>query len=249
MRAVILAAGRGSRLGSLTDERPKCLVELAGRSLLERQLDTLHAAGVHEVAAVTGYRAEQIAARVPRTFHAPHWQETNMVTSLTAARSWLTTGPCLVGYGDIFYDTDTAVRLADASGDGLAVAYDPHWLTLWSRRFQDPLDDAESFRLSPEGHLTEIGRRPRHVDDVQGQYMGLLRFTPHSWATVETYLAELGPVRRDALDMTSLLQALVERGESIRAIACTGAWGEVDSPSDLALYEAHSAPVEPPRPN
>ncbi|MEV0637664.1 phosphocholine cytidylyltransferase family protein [Streptomyces sp. NPDC050619] len=243
MHAVILAAGRGSRLGALTDERPKCLVELDGRSLLDRQLDVLRQAGATEIAAVTGYRADQVAAHVPTAFQAPRWHETNMVVSLTAARDWLSSAACLVAYGDIFYTAATAERLLRTEGDELAVAYDPDWLRLWSLRFEDPLDDAESFRMTPDGRLLEIGRTPHRVEDVQGQYMGLLRFTPRSWAAVEDHLVRLDPPRRDALDMTSLLQALIETGETVRAVARTGEWGEIDSPSDLAVYQGRLAAV------
>ncbi|RAG86345.1 phosphocholine cytidylyltransferase family protein [Streptacidiphilus pinicola] len=238
MHAVILAAGRGSRLGAHTDTRPKCLVDLHGRSLLQHQLAALGDAGVTGIAAVTGYQAEQIAAHVPTTFHAPRWQQTNMVVSLTAARPWLSTRPCLVAYGDIFYSASTAAALFHAPGENLAIAYDPGWLELWRARFADPLDDCETFRLDAGNSLLEIGRTPTDTGDVQGQYMGLLRFTPSSWAQVEEHLDGLGDGQRDALDMTSLLGALVARGVTVDCVARTGPWGEVDTPGDLEVYSA-----------
>jgi choline kinase len=241
VRAVILAAGRGSRLGRHTDDQPKCLVEVGGRSLLDRHLETLSAAGAAEIAVVTGYRAASLAARVPVTFHAPRWQETNMVVSLTAAAPWLRAAPCLVVYGDIFATAATAAALAAAPGD-LAIAYDPHWLDLWSRRFTDPLEDAETFRLRGDGTVSEIGGRAASVDEIEGQYMGLLRFTPAVWRRVEKYLDALAPRARDALDMTALLRALIATGEPVRAVPRIGPWGEIDHSSDVALYSTSADP-------
>ncbi|MFE3186556.1 phosphocholine cytidylyltransferase family protein [Streptomyces violascens] len=235
MRAVILAAGRGSRLGPYTDDRPKCLVEVDGRSLLDLHLDTLAEVGVTEVGIVTGYRAADLTGRGPVTFHAPRWSETNMVVSLTAASAWLRTAPSLVLYGDVFATAATVTALAAAGGD-LAITYDPHWLDLWSRRFVDPLDDAETFRLRADGTLAEIGLRAASTDEIQGQYMGLLRFTPAVWGRVEEVLSGLPPQQRDAMDMTTLLRTLIAAGEQIRTVPRIGPWGEVDHPDDVALY-------------
>lgn len=234
MRAVILAAGRGSRLGQYTEDRPKCLIEVGGRTLLERHLDAL-AGGVEEIAIVTGYRAADLAGRVPVSFHAPRWQETNMVVSLTAAAGWLRDTSCLVLYGDVFTTAETVAALAAAPGD-LAIAYDPHWRDLWSRRFANPLDDAETFRLHADGTVAEIGQRAATVEEIEGQYMGLLRFTPAVWRRVEALLGSLTPRERDGLDMTALLRTLIAAGEPVHAVARIGPWGEVDSPDDVALY-------------
>lgn len=67
--------------------------------------------------------------------------------------------------------------------------------------------------------------------------MGLLKFTPHSWENVETLLTTLDPQTRDRLDMTGLLRRLLQQGLSIETIGTDGQWGEIDNPSDLALYE------------
>jgi choline kinase len=236
MKAIILAAGRGSRMRQLTDDRPKCLVPLRGKPLLEWQLEALAAAGLHDVAIVTGYRRELLAERGLVEFHNPRWAETNMVSSLACAREWLEAGPCIVSYSDIFYGAP-AVRALVACPAALAVAYDPDWLALWTRRFGDPLLDAETFRLTPERTLAEIGGKPRTVAEVEGQYMGLLRFTPQGWAEMSRIRAALPPRERDAMHMTGTLQKMVEAGRlAIAAVPCAGEWGEVDSGEDLQAY-------------
>jgi choline kinase len=234
-KGIVLAAGRGTRLGVLTEERPKCLVPLGGRPLLDWQRAALAAAGVDELAVVTGYRSDALAGPWT-TFHAPRWSETSMVVSLCAAAAWLRASPCVVTYGDIVFSAATVRRLLSASGD-LVIAYDPTWLDLWSVRFRDPLEDAETFRLAEDGSVAEIGGRPAAASEIEGQYMGLLRFTPAGWAAAEALVDALPPDARDALDMTGLLQRLVEAGRRVAAVPRLGDWAEVDSASDLAAYE------------
>ncbi len=237
MKAIILAAGRGSRMKSLTDERPKCLVELRGKPLLEWQLESLRAAGISDIAVVTGYKRELLAERGLSEFHNPRWAETNMVSSLACAESWLQGEPCIVSYSDIFY-SPVAVQSLINSDATLAVTYDPNWLQLWTERFGDPLLDAETFRLTATHTLAEIGNKPQSVDDVQGQYMGLLRFTPEGWAEVVRLRAELSPQQRDSMHMTNTLQRVIDAGRvPIEAVAYTGEWGEVDSSEDLSVYQ------------
>lgn len=237
MKAIILAAGRGSRMKSLTDERPKCLVELRGKPLLEWQLESLRAAGISDIAVVTGYKRELLAERGLSEFHNPRWAETNMVSSLACAESWLQGQPCIVSYSDIFY-SPVAVRSLINNDAALAVTYDPNWLQLWTERFGDPLLDAETFRLTASHTLAEIGNKPQSVDDVQGQYMGLLRFTPEGWAEVVRLRAELSPQQRDSMHMTNTLQRVIDAGRvPIEAVAYTGEWGEVDSSEDLSVYQ------------
>ena len=236
MKGIILAAGRGSRMKTLTDDRPKCLVELNGKSLLDRQIASLRAAGLTELGIVTGYRRELLADRGLVEFHNPRWAETNMVASLECAQEWLLEGPCIVSYSDIFYSSEAVVSLMHCDAP-LAVTYDPNWLAMWERRFGDPLLDAETFRLSSRQTLVEIGNKPASVGEVEGQYMGLLRFTPDGWKAIARIREGLNPDSRDRMHMTGTLQQLIDRGKlAITAIPYVGEWGEIDSVEDLQNF-------------
>jgi len=236
MKAVILAAGRGSRMAERTDAKPKCLSLLAGRTLLDWQLEALRAAGIGDIGIVRGYRGELLAPPGVALFDNPRWQQTNMVGSLACAAGWLAADDCIVSYADIVYPGASVRALAAAPGD-LVVAYDLDWLRLWRRRFADPLADAETFRVDAAGRLTEIGARAASVAEIMGQYMGLLRFTPRGWQTAAAHLARLPAAERDRLDMTALLRGLLGAGVPIATLALQGQWLEVDSGSDLELYE------------
>jgi choline kinase len=237
MRAVILAAGRGSRMGQLGGDRPKCLVELAGKTLIERQIAALRRGGVDEIGVVRGYRAELIGFPGLSYFANERWAETNMVMSLAAAAPWLRSGPVIVSYADIFYRSELVRGLAAAPGQ-LVISYDRAWRRLWTRRFADPLADAETFRIDAAGQLLEIGGKTTRIENIEGQYMGLLKFTPPAWSAIEALLSTLDGAIRDRLDVTALLRRLLSGNQlSIGTFATDGQWGEIDNPEDLALYQ------------
>lgn len=236
MRAVILAAGRGSRLGEATQDRPKCLVPLGGKPLIEHQIAALSRGGASKIGIVRGYLADRISIPNATYFENPRWAQTNMVMSLVAAAPWLRSEPVLISYADIFYGQQVVRDLASAPGD-LVVAYDRDWCKLWSRRFADPLSDAETFRTDPRGNLLEIGRRASRIEEIEGQYMGLLKFTPPAWTAVELLLSGADAKTRDAMDMTTLLRTLLDSGFPIRTIGTDTQWGEIDNSGDLELYE------------
>ena len=237
MRAIILAAGRGSRMGSVGDERPKCLVELENKPLIERQIAALRRGGVDEIGVVRGYRAELIDYPGLIYFSNERWAETNMVMSLAAAAAWLRSGPAIVSYADIFYRGELVRGLAAAPGQ-LVISFDRAWRHLWTRRFADPLADAETFRIDAEDRLLEIGGRTNRIEDIEGQYMGLLKFTPPAWIVIESLLGKLDAATRDRLDMTGLLRRLLaENAFPIGTFGADGQWGEIDNQEDVALYQ------------
>ena len=100
------------------------------------------------------------------------------------------------------------------------------------------MTDAETFRLSSQGSLTEIGNKPQSLAEVEGQYMGLLRITPAGWAEIQRVRALLSPAEADRMHMTGTLQRVIAASRvPVEAIPYEGTWGEVDSGEDLAAYQ------------
>lgn len=243
MRVIVLAAGASRRLGALTRDRPKSLLPLVGRPLLERQLAVLAHLGLDDVTIVTGWQPEQLQALGRPTRHNPAFATSNMVASLMCAADLLDGGDdVLVSYADIVYEPRVAAALiaADAS---LAVAVDAGWLRLWRARSDDPLADAETLRLSDDGHVLELGKRPRTLGEIEAQYMGLIRIGAAAAPRVVAAWEALEPAGhydgkdRANMYMTSFLQHLVDGGWPLRAVVVEGGWLEVDRASDLVAYE------------
>jgi len=236
MKGIILAAGRGSRMGPLTDERPKCLTELAGRTLLEWQIEAMRKAGVRGVLIVGGYQQAHLEGYGCEVIANPRWDQTNMVASLMCAAKVLEQETCIVSYSDIVYHPDAVQRLAGLNAE-IAISYDSRWRELWEARFDDPLGDAETFR-EHNGRLTDIGRKTSDISDICGQYMGLLKFSPVGWERTVRLIGTHDGSTIDRLDMTTLLQKLIGENIAIRVVEVEGRWCEVDTEQDLDLYVA-----------
>jgi L-glutamine-phosphate cytidylyltransferase len=231
MKAIILAAGRGSRMGILTDDGPKCLLKLKGIPLIEYQVKALKCAGVSEIALVTGYKSELLTSYGIKNFYNAQWNTTNMVYSLSCAREWLDESDCIISYSDIIYKSYIIKELmaCDAS---LAVAYDPNWLSVWEKRFENPLDDAETFKINKDEYLTEIGRKAHSLNEIEGQYMGLLKFKKGYFAR---YRELLGTQLTQTTDMTTFLYFLIKMNIKIRGIKNKDQWFEFDNAKDISL--------------
>lgn len=239
---LILAAGRGSRLGQLTEALPKCLLRLGGRRLLDWQIRAFQIAGIERIGVVRGYRGRMIDDRRLEFFENPEWQRSNVVRSLLSARSWLQSHPAIVCYGDVLVRPRTISLLRDCNGD-IALTYDRMWRRLWEERFERPETDAENFRAA-EGQVVEIGGKPVALEQVEGQFMGLVQFTPQGWLQAESFFQRTPSAQVLRMDMTSLLSRLIADGVPVAAVPVDGGWCEVDTARDLDFYRRRIAAAE-----
>lgn len=247
MRAIILAAGEGTRLRPHTLTVPKCMVELAGVSLLERQLAVLKACGVDDIIICTGYRAEVVRRLGLPTRHNIRFDRTNMVGTLMCAADLLDGGDdVLITYADIVFEPRVIQALLAAEGD-FATTVDRQWLKLWSLRQEDPLEDAETLKLDPSGDIVEVGKKPKSLAEIEAQYMGLILARAPMAPKLASFWRSLEPAGPfdgrdlDNMFMTSFLQALIDTGHPLRAVPVAGGWIEVDTTTDLDRYAAMAA--------
>lgn len=236
IKAIILAAGEGTRLRPYTLDKPKCLVEVDGRSLLERQLAVLSSENIEPVIMIGGYRAEMLNRPGVELRINPRYAETNMVWTLFCAESDLE-GDILICYGDIVYSKYILQALLQSDAD-IAVTVDLEWEPYWRARNEEPLDDAETLKLHPDGSIYEIGRKPQSLDDIEGQYMGLIKLSQDGVNALKEvfYTAQteglLGKPIENAY-MTDLLQVVINSGYTVQSVPIKGGWVEVDTVSDL----------------
>jgi len=231
-RAIILAAGRGSRMGRETANKPKCFNRLAGKRLLDWQIKSLNAVNIHDILIVRGYKGEMFDGHIKKVDN-PKWQETNMVYSLFCANAF--NGNTIVSYSDIVYKKDHVEHLLNYKAD-IVITADCQWKDLWSIRFENPLDDAETFNY--EGQvLKEIGEKADDINQIHAQYMGLIKITQIGWEVMHSFYNTLPQERKDRIDMTSFLNMLVANGVRVEIVFVNGGWCEVDEYSDIIAYE------------
>jgi L-glutamine-phosphate cytidylyltransferase len=237
MKAIILAAGTGTRLFPYTKDRPKCLVEVNGITLLDRQLAILSAAGIHEVIVIGGYCADALEERVPVLRRNPLYSDTNMVSTLFCAESDLI-GTCIVSYGDIVYSRKILSELLKADDD-ISVTIDMNWKPYWYARSENPIEDAETLKINKDGLIGEIGQKPNTLEEIEGQYMGLMKFSEKGTEALKDAYHESckkGDIRGKKIEkayMTDLLQLMIDSGHKVKAVPVSDYWVEIDTIEDL----------------
>jgi phosphoenolpyruvate phosphomutase len=250
VRAVIIAAGSGKSLLPLTEDRPKCMLDIKGRTILERQVDTLRACGVQDIVVVRGYRKDQVTVPGVRYFDNDRYEETGELASLFAAAPALS-GRVLFLYSDILFERSVLERLLRAEAD-CAVVVDRAWVDQRDRLLPlaKPLDlvvtehaPAAGLRALGDGGddtLVTVGARVA-PERANGEFIGMALFSERgtqamrdAWEAARAAdprgFHEADRVEHAAF--TDLLQELVTRGERVRCVDVYKGWLEVDTFED-----------------
>ena len=247
MKAIILAAGRGSRLKPYTTTSPKCLTELGGMTLIERQLQTLRNGGIEDIIIITGFQSDQLKLHETRQIHNSFWATTNMVESLFCAENEFG-NDLIVCYSDIVYEPSVLGALLLCTND-ISVVVDRKWRKYWEYRFDDPLSDAESLKIDSSGHITDIGSPTNDINSIEAQYIGLMRFQNEGINVIRDarsrFLTQTRPWMThhpvEKAYMTDLLMEVILMGSPVKAVPIDNGWLEVDTVSD---YETLSRDFE-----
>ncbi len=246
-RVIILCAGQGTRLRPVTDKQPKCMVPVAGRPLIEWQIEAIREAGIDDIVLVGGYRAEELQHLGLPIVINKRFNCTNMVYSLWCARKFFGDG-FVMAYGDIAYTSHVLSSLLK-SVCPISVVVDRSWLSYWKMRTENVLEDAESMSIREDGYIRSIGQKVNRVIDIEGQYIGLVQFTSAGVDILcdvaeKEMMANLNNKSILSYDnsfeqmyMTDLLQGLIQTGELISPVWIDSEWVEVDTLRDIDIAD------------
>ena len=238
MKAIILSAGQGSRLGHLVDDRPKCLIDFNGRSLLDRQLDALEANGVHEAVVVTGFHDELVSEAIARrsggpavrTIYNPFYKVADNTGSLFMAREELT-GDCLVWNGDTLVSNALMKRVVGNDRTGICVTIDR----------KDGYDEDDMKVVEEGGRLKAIGKR-LELATVNAESIGLLAFRSGG---AEQFREAIERAMRSPEGTTiwylRVIHQIAQSGDVWTLDIRGEQWGEVDFPADVEAARALTA--------
>ncbi len=222
-QAVILAAGRGSRMGIATDHRPKCLLPIGDGTLLDHQLEVLSAAGVGRVWIVAGYEAEQVSKAAggrAEIIYNDEWAETNSLYSLWLCRDNCVAGSLLVLNCDVLAHSDVVSRLLTHPGS--AFSYD-------SRSGHDD----EHMKVDLEGGWLTSMSKILPLERVKGENVGILRFdglgVPYLFLEADSLVGAGGRDLWLASAVERLARRIQVRGVDVSDLP----WCEIDFPDDL----------------
>ena len=238
MKAIILSAGQGSRLGHLVDDRPKCLIDFNGRTLLDRQLDTLEANGVDEAVVVTGFHDELVQQAIARrsggpkvrTVFNPFYKVADNTGSLYMAREELS-GDCLVWNGDTLVSKALMAKVVGNARNGICVTID---------RKAEGYDDDDMKVVEDGGRLNAIGKRIS--EGVNAESIGLLAFRAGGAEQFrEAIEAAMRTPEGTTIWYLRVINRIAQSGDVWTLDISGEEWGEVDFPPDVDNARALTA--------
>lgn len=250
VRAIIIAAGSGKSLLPLTEDRPKCLLDIKGRTLLERQLESLRECGIHDVVVVRGYQKAKVALSGIRYYDNDRYEETGELASLFAAEQELD-GRVLFLYSDILFDPAVLQKLLRSRAD-LAIVVDRAWMDQRDRLLPlaKPLDLVVTSNPPPPGlrslpaedgdTLVRVGQRVP-PDEATGEFIGMALFSERGSRLLRETHEHLRRAGGGALHesetldraaFTDILQELVKGGQEVSCVNVYKGWLEIDTFED-----------------
>ncbi len=241
MKAVILAAGQGTRLKKYTENIPKGMLSFMGKTIIERQIEMYRKCGIEDIIVVRGFAANKISYKGIRYYMNEDYANTNMVESLMAAKDEFD-DDMIVSYSDILFEEKMLKTMMESLAD-FAVAVDDDWKKYWQKRYGKVDFDTESLSIDADENIVELGLENPKLEDIDARYVGLLKFSKKGLEYIErivenAYLnfedkpwQQSGKTVRKAY-MTDLLNAVIESGEKVKAVHFCNGWIEFDTNED-----------------
>lgn len=241
MKAIILAAGQGTRLKKYTENLPKGMLSFMGKTIIERQIEIYRKCGIDNIIVIKGFAAEKICYEGIVYYTNKDFENTNMVVSLMEAKPEFN-DDVIVSYSDILFEERMLRKMMAAEGD-FAVAVDDNWKVYWEKRYGRADFDTESLFLDDENNIIELGLENPELNDIDARYVGLLKFSQRGLAYItEIYddacrnfkdmpWQQSGKTVQKAY-MTDLLNAVIQSGEEVKAERFQNGWIEFDTNDD-----------------
>lgn len=255
MKGLIIAAGQGRRLGRLTSDSPKCLIEVNGISIAQRILNQMSDAGVVDFAIVRGYLGHKFEFKNVRYFDNSEYSQNNILHSLMFAKEFLVESleneeSLIISYSDIVFEK-TMIKRINKSENEITLLCDQYWESKYSGRTLHPKTEAELVIVDKSNHVRQIGKLFDEVfinslnrETKVAEFTGLFFLKPSGIALLLNSFNKLSslielsePFGRSHnfqnAYLSDFFQYLVEEGHKISAIMDSGNWFEIDTEQDL----------------
>lgn len=241
MKAIILAAGQGTRLKKYTENLPKGMLPFSGKTIIERQIELFRSCRIDKIIVIRGFAGDRIQYKDVTYYTNTEYATTNMIESLLAAKDEFD-DDIIVSYSDVLFTKEMLEGMIGAKGD-YVVAVDDNWKSYWQARYGRVDFDTESLTIDGDSNILSLGKENPDPSEIDARYVGLLKFSAIGLKKITEILDEAyrsyidkpwkqsGKAVRQAY-MTDLLQAIIESGEKVKAERFNNGWIEFDTNED-----------------
>lgn len=241
MKVIIIAAGSGKRLGKNTENVPKYLLEVNGKTILERQLTAFGKFNINEIIIITGPYKEKFSGKEFTFVEDVNYQKHDILGSLMEAREHIK-GDVLVVYSDIIFDDSILRQIIESSTD-IGIAIDLDWKKAYEFRTDHPKTEAENVLLDKNHNLLEIRKNIQFYEDkIVGEFLGILKLSKRGSYIFVKRFEKLEKSHRGTFHtapslekayLTDMIQELIDSKIKVTPIIVSGTWCEIDTMQDL----------------
>ena len=250
MKAIIVAAGPGKRLLPYTEDKPKCMLEVGGKTILQTTLTALRENGITDIVIVKGHKKDVINYPDIKYYYNPNYLENNILTSLFCAEEEMKDG-FVFSYSDILFHANIVQKLLQSKRD-ISLVVDTDWAQRYKGRTLHPTDEAELVVVK-NGKIEKISKF-MNPDIAHGEFIGLSKFTrkgaetlirnykrirTSQWCGFKEHHRFQDAISIDKAYLTDVIQELIDRGYPIYSVDVNGGWLEIDTQQDLQIARAH----------
>ena len=237
---IIIAAGLGSRLKKYTDNLPKCMLDFAGKTLLQRQIEAFKINGLNKISVIRGFKKEKLNYPDLTYFENKEYKNNNILNSLMYAEEALN-GHVIVSYSDILFEKEVVKRLMESEHD-ISIVVDIDWRGYYINRKDHPINEAENVIFDANNNVVEIGKIHTGKHDVHGEFIGMLKLSPrgseifkkHFHRAKDLYWNK--PFQRaktfQKAYITDIIQDMTDLGVPIHCVIIERGWKEIDTEED-----------------
>ena len=243
MKAIVLAAGEGSRMGQLTQNIPKPLLDINGKSIIERQLSSLKQNGVLDIIIVTGPHHEKFNFKNVVYVNDLDYKKHNTLSSLMTARDYMN-DEIIITYADQIFEEKIVKSMTEFTGD-IGIAVDLDWEKNYVNRDQHPKSEAENVLINGN-RILELRKNISECKENEkiGECLGLMKFSRKASKVFLDKYSELEISHQGKFHNASslekalisdMIQELIDSEINIEPIYVSGKWCEIDTPQDLQV--------------
>ena len=239
-KALIIAAGLGSRLKKHTENLPKCMLDFGGKTLLQRQLDAYKNNSITDISVIRGYKKEKIKYKGLKYFENSDYKNNNILNSIFYAEDFIN-GNIIISYSDILFDSTVVKRLLKSNHD-ISVVVDIDWRGYYVGRKDHPISEAENVILNSNNEVEKIGKINTGNEEVHGEFIGMIKLTGRGAETFKEHFHRLKriywnkPFQRaktfQKAYLTDFIQELVDIGIKVHCVIIESGWKEIDTVED-----------------